>query len=310
MACEKTEHSAAFVVISAETIQWLLGISAREWMGMSMRKALRRWLPWRFIAYLVHRFLETDCSYRAASLVYTTLLSLVPLMIVILTVLSVIPHFRSVGTEMEQFIFNNFVTQAAGAIVLHIRGFIENASQLSWVNLFFLFVVCTLLIHNIRCAFNRIWGVEERRHYFSLFAVYGLVLLMGPSLVAGMMVASAYLAALPYIDQVTSGVLYKSHLLRMLPYGVTFLIFTGLNKALPACAVPWRAALVGGLITAILFELAKWGFTVYLAHVPTYQLLYGALAAIPIFLLWLYLSWILVLVGAMIAQIMTRGLPP
>lgn len=264
---------------------------------------------WRFVLYLCHRFAHTGCSYRAASLVYASLLSLVPLMIVMLTVLSAIPHFQLVGNEIERFIFENFVTGAAGEIVAEIRGFIANASRLSWLNIVFLFVVCVLLIHNIRCAFNQLWSVQERRPLWQLLVVYFLVLLIGPPLVGGMMIGSAYVASLPYFDTVTHSALLRAHVLRVAPYGVTFLIFWLLNRVLPACRVPWRSAAVGGFITTVLFELAKWGFTVYLQHVPTYRLLYGALAAVPIFLLWLYLSWILVLLGAMMAHIVTRGVP-
>ncbi len=262
----------------------------------------------RWLIYFVTRLFKTGLTYRAASLVYATLLSLVPLMIVMFTVLSVIPHSRTVAMHIEQFIFKNFVTSAASGIVDSLRGFAENVHQLSWVNWIFLFFVSMLMIHNMRCAFNTIWEVKERRNPFMLMGVYLVVLIIAPPVAAGLMVAGAAITALPYVHTFADDTWIKTEAIKLLPWLATFLLFWLLNEVLPSCKVKTSAAVIGALVTTVLFEVFKSGFTMYIKHASTYQLLYGAVAAIPIFLIWLYLSWILVLLGAMIAHLLTNGI--
>jgi membrane protein len=263
----------------------------------------------RVLSALYHLFMDTGCSYRAASLVYATLLSMVPLTIVAFTVLSLVPHMHPVGIEVQTFIFTNFVAGSAQVVLGHLQGFLQNVSKLSWINLVFLVLVCLLMIYNMSCAFNSIWGVRRHRNLMLTFFVYFVVLIAGPPLVAAMLVASTFVFSLPYISQVIDSPFLKNILFIGLPYAVTFLVFTLLNWVLPTRKIPLKAALLGGLVTTVLFLAAKWGFTQYLHMVPTYKLLYGTLAAIPIFLLWLYLCWVIVLLGAMVARLYVTGLP-
>lgn len=269
---------------------------------------MRQNFVWQWLGYFFKRLFETGLTYRAASLVYATLLSLVPLMIVAFTVLSVIPHFRDMSSQIEQFVFDNFVTSAAYGIVESLRGFVKNVHKLSLVNILFLFFVCMLMIHNMRCAFNTIWGVRERRNRLGLMGIYLLVLIVAPPMAALLMISGAYVAALPYIHTFTDLVWLKTAAIKVTPWVITFLVFWLLNAVLPSCRVKAKAAAIGAAVTTVLFEVLKYGFTTYLKYAPTYKLLYGAVAAIPIFLIWLYLSWILVLLGAMIARILTNGI--
>ncbi|MDF1654956.1 MAG: YihY family inner membrane protein [Coxiellaceae bacterium] len=274
-----------------------------------MLERLKEYTLWQWLCYFFRRLFETGLTYRAASLVYATLLSLVPLMIVTVTVLSFFPHFQHVADQIETFVFRTFVTGAASGIVKALDGFVRNVNKLSWVNISFLFFVCMLMIHNMRAAYNTIWGIRDGRNYFLLMLVYLVIILVAPPVTAALIVGGAYIAALPYVHTFTDHVLLKTASIRMIPWIITFLVFWLLNVILPACKVNWRAAGVGAMVTTILFELLKYGFTAYLKMRPTYTLLYGALAAIPLFLIWLYLSWILVLLGAMIANILTNGVP-
>lgn len=264
--------------------------------------------PVVWLGYFIKRLFDTGLTYRAASLVYATLLSLVPLMIVTFTVLSFVPHMSMVGAKIEQYVFQNFVTSAASSVNQALHGFVENMHRLSAVNMVFLFFVCMLMIHNMRCAFNTMWGVREQRNFFGLMLVYLLMLVIGPPVAAILMVGGATIAALPYIHSFTDDAWIKTHLLLTLPWLVTFLVFWFLNAVLPCCKVKAAAAAVGAFVSTVLFELLKFGFTGYVKHEPTYHILYGAVAAIPIFLIWLYLSWIMVLLGAMIAHDLTRGI--
>lgn len=253
-------------------------------------------------------FTTTGCSYRAASLVYATLLSLVPLMIVTFTILSVVPHMQEVAEKIQDFIFHNFVADSAALIVAQLQSFMLNVSKLSWLNIVFLALVCVLMIYNMNCAFNSIWGVKHRRHLLWQFLIYFVVLLFGPPVFAASIVAAVYVVSLPYISDVVQYWWLKKSLFVSLPYLAAFVVFTLLNWVLPACRVRLRSAALAGLVTTVLFESIKWGFTRYLKLVPTYKLIYGALAAVPIFLVWLYLCWMIVLLGAMVARISQRGI--
>ncbi len=274
-----------------------------------MLERLKEYTLWQWVRYFFLRLFETGLTYRAASLVYATLLSLVPLMIITLTVLSFFPHFQHVAEQIETFAFRTFVPGAAGSVVHSLDQFVKNIHKLSWVNICFLFLVCMLMIHNMRAAFNTIWGIHERRNYFLLMVTYLVIIIIAPPVASALIIGGAYITALPYVHTFTDHVLLKTTLIHMLPSIVTYLVFWFLNMVLPACKVNWRAAAYGALLTTILFEILKYGFKMYFTVATTYKLLYGALAAIPLFLIWLYLSWILVLLGAMMANILTNGIP-
>ena len=120
------------------------------------------------------------------------------------------------------------------------------------------------------------------------------------------MLVSSYLATLPFLADIA---FLEKPFVYLLPYLVAFLIFTFFNWALPSCKVPLRNAAWAGLFTTILFEVIKYLFSLYMSYFPTYRLIYGALATIPIFLLWIYTSWVIILLGALVCQIITQGVP-
>jgi len=260
----------------------------------------------RICVYIYTSFFEDDCANRAASLAYTTLLSLVPIIIVSFWVLSLFPVFSGMGEKLQSFVVRNFVAHSAEIISAQIDQFLEHTRRLSWGNLLALAIVSILMIFDMVGAFNSIWKVQIKRHTALSFSFYSLVLLLMPIFFGVFMLVSSYLAALPWI----AGIVYLEKPFSWLfPYLVAFLIFTFLNWVLPSCKVPFRFAALAGFITMILFEIIKYLFGLYMSYFPTYQLIYGALAAIPIFLLWIYISWAVILLGAMICQILTRGIP-
>ncbi len=259
--------------------------------------------------HVIKRFLKEGCTDRAASLVYTTLLSLVPLSLVGLSILSSIPWFKGAGEHIQDFIFANFVTQSAQSIVDHFKGFMQHLPNLSMTNLIALGIFSLWTIYNVSSAFNAIWQVKKQRNIFRSFLVYALILIFTPLLVGFGFVMSSLLISLPWLSAVYKIPYVAPTILWMMPYFLTFMAFILLNWILPTCKVPFSAAAVGGLVSAILFEIAKYGFTFYLAYFSSYELLYGALAVIPIFLVWLYISWLIVLIGAMISHVTATGLP-
>ena len=260
-------------------------------------------------SYLYQRFVKEGCTYRAAALAYTTLLSLVPLMIISFSILSLIPHFVEMGHKIQQFILANFVAASANVIAQHLTIFMQNVRHLSITTLAFLAGTALLLMYNINRAFNAIWHTEPHFHFTISFLLYSLVLLASPILIGAVMLLGTVLVRLPWIASIIQMPYVAEPLFFLLPYVLIFLVFTTLNWLLPACTVRVWHALLGGGITTVLFELARYGFTVYLTHFPTYRLVYGALATVPVFLVWLYVSWTIILLGVVVTKVVAEGIP-
>ena len=248
------------------------------------------------------RFINEDYSYRAASLVYTSLLSIVPLAIVSLTALSLIPGLAGAGQIIQDFIFKNFVAESASAILEYLQKFWEQTQHFSWITLFFLLIVCVFLILNIGHMFDTIWQVEKKRNYILSFIVYLLILVFAPIFIGLSILISTFLFSLPFISALNHIPYLQSSLLFLFPYLLTFIGFTLLNWLLPSTKVRLSAAALGGITSTILFELSKWGFAEYVQYSTTYKLLYGTLSILPMFLVWLYLCWVIVLFGGVVSH--------
>lgn len=261
----------------------------------------------RILAYLTRRFFAHDCANRAAALTYTTLLSIVPMMMVSFWVLSWFPAFKGTGDVIQSFIVENFVANSADIINRYLQEFIHQLSQLSITNLIFLVIVSILMFFNIVQAFDAIWRVKGYHYFVFQFALSLLVLLFLPILFSIIIIAGSYLASLPLFTLLDTSWAIHILLLYGIPYLSTWTLFTFLNWMMPSSKVPFRNAVIAGFITAILFEITKFSFDIYLSYFPTYRLLYGALATIPIFLAWVYLCWVIILLGAIICHSLTRG---
>lgn len=252
---------------------------------------------------IVQQFIDDHCLSKAAALAYTSLLALVPLMTVSLSILAAFPVFQDVSAEIQNFVFANFVSGSAGVVQEHIKQFTEAAMHLSVTGLVFLVIAAVMMIFNMEIDFNAIWRVEKRRSGISAFLMYWAVLTLLPILFAIGIAISTYLGSLSFVTGTAEALRIKQPLLELSPYLLTWVCFTILYIALPNCRVLVRHALLGGFVATVLFEMAKRGFAYYISHFPTYQLLYGALAAIPIFFMWVYLSWVVVLIGAVVAHV-------
>lgn len=254
---------------------------------------------------LYDRFFEDHCPSRAASLAYTTLLSIVPLIMVSVYILSWVPAFKGVGPEVQKFILQNFVAGSANVISVYLNDFIGHLRELSMTNIGFLGVVSILLIYNMVGAFNEIWHVRMETHFAIAFAIYLLVLLITPILFAILLLVISYFSSfnMPVVHQLTAWI--TTPIAQVFPYLFELFIFSFFNYVLPSTRVRMGPAVVAGLITTGLFEIAKFGFGLYLHFVPTYRLIYGALATIPIFLIWLYVTWLIILVGALCCHLLS-----
>ncbi len=251
-----------------------------------------------FSRLLLHHFKQDAGIQHVAALTYTTLLSLVPLMTVTLALFSVFPASERMTQQVEDFLFQNFVPAAGEAVQQYLRNFSQKAGKLTGVGFVVLIVVALMLMSNIDKAFNTIWHVRRKRSPVAKFTVYWAILSLGPILIAFSVGVTSYLVSIPLFSDGETVMLVRTRLLSLMPVVISALAFTLLYALVPNRAVPLRHALAGGVVAALLFELAKRGFALYVTTFPTYETIYGALAAVPIFLIWIYLSWLVTLLGA------------
>lgn len=246
-----------------------------------------------YVKYLKQRIEEDRLTMNAGYLAYITLLSLVPLATVLVTALSKFDVFDSAAEQLQDMVFNNFVPAAGEAVKEAMNSFIGNTAGMTTVGSVFVFITAMMLISNIDKNLNFIWRVDEKRSFMQSFAMYWLVLTLGPVLMATSLVLSSSVTVTEYLNESVVNFFY-----RILPVVLSTLMFCGLYLVVPLAKVNWKHAMIGGLVAGLLFEGAKKGFAMYIIAFPSYQLIYGALAAIPILFVWVYLSWFIVLFGA------------
>ncbi|MHB9118037.1 MAG: YihY family inner membrane protein [Burkholderiales bacterium] len=253
-----------------------------------------------FSHFMLRRFDRDRCPQVAASLTYTTLLSLVPLITIALTMFSAFPVFESLMVEFKIFMLTHMVPDVAGRIItVYMQQFSEKAARLTAVGIAFLAVTATMLMVTIDRAFNAIWRVSRQRTVFKRLLNYWALLTLGPLLVGASLSLTSYLIGLSLgWGQITE---LGEVLLKLTPVLLTTVAFSLMYLSVPNRYVPVSHACAGGTVAAVLFETMKKGFALYVTQFPTYTLVYGAFAAIPIFLLWIYLSWLVVLIGAEVA---------
>ena len=249
--------------------------------------------------YFSRRMKREQIQVVAGYLSYVCLMSLVPLVVVMLSVMTAFPLFSELQESIEQFVYKNFVPAAGDVVQHYLRGFVDNASKMSAIAISFLFIAALLLISTIDSTFNKIWRVTDKRRSITSFAMYWMVLTLGPILVGASIALSSYIVSIVGVDEYDVLGLFDLFL-RTLPLLSSIIAFFILYIAVPNKAVPFKFALSGAIVSGVLFELAKIAFALYIASFPSYQVIYGALATIPIIFLWVYVSWLIVLTGALI----------
>ncbi len=246
------------------------------------------------------QFLKRRGFQTASSLAYTTLLSLVPLIAVMFSFFSHMPVFKDINEVIQEFVFNNFVPAFGSTVQDYLIDFSMKASQLTTTGICILIIIALMLMATIDSALNHIWHVSDKRNPTTRFLIYWAILTLGPILLGVGLYSTSYILALPVVDTVDASLQFKTHLLTLTPFITTSIAFFLLYVLVPNCDVKVRNAVIGGIMAALLFELAKFGFGFYVKAVPT-EAIYGALAVMPVFLIWIYLSWVIVLLGAQMA---------
>ncbi|NOY53216.1 MAG: YihY family inner membrane protein [Deltaproteobacteria bacterium] len=261
----------------------------------------------RFSAWLLSRlrlcyhvgleFIQDRCLLRASSLTYTTILSIVPLMAVSFSWFSRMKLSREeVKNFLSRYLFPN--AQLFRTIQDNIDKFSSNTAALSTLGTLVLFVAAYSMINTMEKSFNAIWHVTEKRSLWDKINSFWMSLTLAPILIGLSLFMTAKLKSLPVLGTFLTSPLIKASLVYLIPFLMILLAFFMLYKLLPYTRVGTRSALGGAAIGAFLFMVLKWGFALYVTHFSAYSKIYGALAAIPAFLFYLFLIWIIVLLGA------------
>ena len=264
----------------------------------SNRPMLQRDRLKAFARFLWVRFRDDKCFETAGALSYTTLFAVVPLLTAMVAILAVFPVFAGLREHVSDFIFRNFVPASGETVQGYLFQFADNASKLTVAGIVFLLASALMMLASIEDRFNRIWRVPSPRKGSSRFLLYWAALTLGPLLLVAAVAASSWVFAQPVLRGAGGAGVLGLRLVALLPFAITWAGLTVLYQLVPNRRVRWRDAAAGALAGALLFEAARNGFAAYVQGIANYRAVYGALAAIPIFLIWIYLSWVIVLLGA------------
>lgn len=257
--------------------------------------SIRKFLDsiWRFAGQVLENYGRDSCQMTAAALTYQTLFAVVPLLTVTYSMFNAFEAFEGVAIMVEEFLFTNIVPENVGAVQQYLTSFSAQARSLSVASTLLLAITAFLMLFTIEKAFNEIWRVRDPRRGFQRFLMYWAILTLGPILIGFGFIISTYLASLPLISDVNK----TTGMLQYVPVLLSGCLFTLIYVAVPNCNVRIRYAVIGGAVVAVGFEMAKGVFASIMAK-SNFEVVYGTFAAVPLFLLWIYLSWTIVLIGA------------
>jgi membrane protein len=262
------------------------------------------------IRFIVARFAQDHCAQTAASLTFTTLLALVPMITIALTVFSAFPVFEDFSTQIKIYLMNNLMPESAAIIITqYMQQFADSAARLTAVGIVFLTVTAMLMMLTIEKEFNVIWRVTRPRPLVKRLVAYWAVLTLAPLLIGASLSLTSWLVGLSmgHAKLVSP---FGVVILKTLPVLFATLAFALLFRLVPNRYVPQSHALIGALVAAVLFETMNRIFGYYVSRFPSYELVYGAFASVPIFLMWIYLSWLTILFGAVIAASLSHWRTP
>ncbi|MCR4300756.1 MAG: YihY family inner membrane protein [Sulfuricaulis sp.] len=254
----------------------------------------------RLTRWVVRRFREDRCTRVAGSLSFTTLLAMVPMTAVTFALFSHFEIFQSWMRMTLGFFYGNFVPATGEAVSHYIQEFAANAGKLTAWGLLLLFLTSLMVMATIERVFNDIWHVPQTRRRLHRYLSYGVLLVLGPVLIGISLWSTSYLFSMPLFSRLATLGGLKVFLLAAAPVIFEWLVFLLLYVVVPNYRVRWRHGLIGSLLTTMLFEIAKRGFAFFVTHFTNYTALYGAVAALPVFLVWIYLSWTIILLGAVV----------
>ena len=262
--------------------------------------------PRAFAVGVARRLTGVGLAKTAAALAFTSVLGLVPLFAVAFVYVARYPLFGRWLDAFEKFLLRHLLPGSTAVVRSHLSEFTLKAANLQGISIAFVFITAILLVGTVEREINAIFRVREPRPLVRRVLVYAIGISVGPLLIGAAVwsttwLVEASLEAVPFASDAVA--------LAATPLAVALatLAFTLLYFLMPARPVPFPVAATGGVFAALAFEAAKRGFALYVASVPTYQMVYGALATLPLFLVWVYLSWVIVLAGAAVTATLAEG---
>jgi membrane protein len=287
-------------IIASMTSNWTFWTNARHQWRLLLT-TLQQW-PWaQTYVTLRQRFKEDHLGVTAGSLTFTTTIAIVPLFTVMLALFSAFPVFARIRKVLEQQVLTGMVPEAiAKPVLLSLTKFATKASQMGGMGLIALGFTAMALMLTIDHTLNTIWRVRTVRPIAQRVLVYWAALTLGPFLVGASLSVTSYIlsASGGLVDELPGGV---GLMLSLAVFGMQTAGFAALYRYVPNTFVRWEHAWGGAAFASIGLEVAQKGLAIYLSKVPAYATIYGAFAAVPIFLIWIYLSWLIVLMGAVVA---------
>lgn len=256
-----------------------------------------------FLKLFYYRFQQNKIGIYSGYLTYSTLLAIVPLIMVVFSIFTLMPIFNEATSLLKEFVYDNFAPNAGNLVQQYLDLFVENSKKMGIISILGLVAVAVMLISSIDNALNDIWHNSKPRSLLLSFAIYLGVLVFGPILAGASIAISSYLFSLELFD--TEGILsFSHHLLKLAPFLLIWLMFSLVYTIVPNTPVRFRHSAIGALIAALFFTLGKSIFIWYITTFPSYQAIYGVLATIPIMIVWIHLSWKVILLGGQIASVL------
>lgn len=262
--------------------------------------------PIRLLVSVVQRFRAERLAQTSAALSFATLLALVPMIIVAASLFEHLPFAAGLATALERFLLANLLPEKAGAVIAKIAAQLANrADRVTAIGVAALAVTALMQMLTIEHAFNVIWKVKGSRTMLRRLAIHGIVLILGPLIFGASLVGTTYLASAS-LGVVDEPAWVTTFVFRVLSFGFLAGLLTLSYWGVPNRAVSaWHAG-IGGILAAAGFLAMQKLFAAYVVNFPTYTLAYGPFAAMPIFLIWLFASWTVIVVGALVTAELPR----
>ena len=257
------------------------------------------------VLFARRRLGEEQLPQVAGSLTFTTILALVPLLTIILAIFTTFPIFSNFRTALEAYFVQTMMPKGiSNTIIGSLTQFASKAKGLSAVGAIALFLTSAAMMGMVERTFNQIWKVKQKRPVGQRIIIYWALMTLGP-LMLGLSISATSQLFVATSDLARSAPFFSGLFSTLVSVALTCGAYTLLYMLVPNRFVDWRDAMWGALVAAIAFEVAKRAFALFVRQFPTYAVIYGALAALPLFLLWIYVSWMITLIGALL----TAALP-
>ncbi len=254
----------------------------------------------RIGAVMVQGYQKNRLPIRATALAYTTLLSIVPFLAVAFSLFQAFGGLDKSMEPIQRFILSNLTTGTGSDAVNYLNQFIENfrGGVVGLIGFVLLILSVVGLLSSVESAFNDIWGIASSRAFIRRFTTYWTLISIGPVFLGTSLSVTGALQSNQLVTQILSLSGGEKFLIGKIPWLITWGMFTALYLIMPNSRVKFRSALLGGIVGGTFWEIAKYGYTIYATQVVSHYKVYGSLGMVPIFLIWIYYTWLAVLLGA------------